>query len=90
MAGIYIMFNNCHSHPAALLYVIESEMKSAEEKSDVSTTSVPVVKKIKFKEEEVVDKNGEKKIVRIILELTVNGSSYSYRKIQKTVKTKNK
>ena len=67
-----------------------TESKSAENTAEATSVSVPVVKNIKFKEEEVVDKNGEKKIVRIILELTVNGSSYSYRKIQKTVKTKHK
>ena len=58
--------------------------------AQAEAATVPEVKKIKFKEDEVIDKNGDKKIVRIILELIVNGSSYSYRKIQKTVKTKNK
>lgn len=58
--------------------------------SSPSSSAEAQVRSIKFQEDEVIDsKTGEKKIRRVILELTVQGTNYSYRKIQKTIKNKN-
>lgn len=66
------------------------DKESQVNKNNTDASSQPEVRKIKFKEEEKADKNGDTKIVRVILELTIDGSNYSYRKIQKTIKPKSK
>ena len=73
-----------------LMLSVLTESQSSDGKEGIPSSDVsPVITTVKLKENEVVDKNGEKKIVRILLELKVHGTNYTYRKLQRTARRKN-